>query len=895
MPVTVTITADTAKAAEKLAEFFNKAGEGLEHLSGAGEFLSEWGSKIAAAFSIGAIVEFTREAINSAEELKVLSQQTGLSIKLLSSLREEAGKTREGFEGMQMSLGHFSQALGQAIRLGGESARGFRDLIGTQSLAQFAAGTKSIDQLLLEVVAAFNKLPGGAQKAQLAMELFGRSGREVLPILDHLREGIGEGAISEEMVEQASKFNTAVRELKSDFETLFVILAEKLLPKLNELTEWFKGSVGPISEFSENWKLLGASLVMKIGEGMLKGFVDLAVVLGSGLALLTAKVFQPVDDFVTNLWNSIAAKVNGLALFKQLGISVPTASGSDLQGDALKQIEEMKKGAQVVKDAIGDFFAEGQKAARDLMEKGHGPAGAGPAAALESVVKKAEGLGANGVQLSETAKNFIKELDKAYEESVNGRRAMLDQEQKELEKKANEEILDATKKEQELTKIRQMYGVKRAQLAQQEKDAEIQIELAKIQGKRHLLETDPTQTENEKQAKLLALLKDEATQLQKNVDLQERYLKDNTLSPEARLQASKQLQELQQRLAENQRAQVATGGRGQLGYELNTALVNQVNSFGTLAGNVANTITSTIGSAVSSVASGIAGWISGTKRWSDALREIGTGVLTTLVQGFVEAAEKMVVSWIEQHVLMKIVSSVFRTTETTENIAHTQTQVGIHAAGETEKTGWTLGQSLIRRGVHLAETIFHGIQVAIRTAAHIAGEIVATAVSVAQQAIRVGLIIVEAIWWLIKAAFQGASAVANIPYVGPILAIAAIAAIIGVGAAAIAGAFQEGGFTGTGGDDEPAGVVHKNEYVFSAPRVREIGVSNLEALHQGRSLAAAPAGRVSSSGGQSGAKSGTKINFALLNDESQVSKWARSTEGEAHIIDVVRKNWHRLQ
>jgi hypothetical protein len=75
--------------------------------------------------------------------------------------------------------------------------------------------------------------------------------------------------------------------------------------------------------------------------------------------------------------------------------------------------------------------------------------------------------------------------------------------------------------------------------------------------------------------------------------------------------------------------------------------------------------------------------------------------------------------------------------------------------------------------------------------------------------------------------------------------------------------------------------------------VREIGVSNLEALHQGRSLAAAPAGRVSSGG--SGAKGGTKINFALLNDESQVSKWARSTEGEAHIIDVVRKNWHRLQ
>jgi len=64
----------------------------LERLSGAGEFLKEWAGQIAAAFSVGALVEFTREAINAAEGLKILSEQGGFSVKMLSALREESGE-----------------------------------------------------------------------------------------------------------------------------------------------------------------------------------------------------------------------------------------------------------------------------------------------------------------------------------------------------------------------------------------------------------------------------------------------------------------------------------------------------------------------------------------------------------------------------------------------------------------------------------------------------------------------------------------------------------------------------------------------------------------------------------------------------------------------------------
>jgi len=53
--------------------------------------------------------------------------------------------------------------------------------------------------------------------------------------------------------------------------------------------------------------------------------------------------------------------------------------------------------------------------------------------------------------------------------------------------------------------------------------------------------------------------------------------------------------------------------------------------------------------------------------------------------------------------------------------------------------------------------------------------------------------------------------------------------ILGLGRA-LSG-FAEGGYTGNGGKHEPAGVVHKGEYVFSKKAVQRIGVGNLEAMH----------------------------------------------------------------
>ncbi|QEU08952.1 phage tail tape measure family protein [Paracoccus yeei] len=60
--------------------------------------------------------------------------------------------------------------------------------------------------------------------------------------------------------------------------------------------------------------------------------------------------------------------------------------------------------------------------------------------------------------------------------------------------------------------------------------------------------------------------------------------------------------------------------------------------------------------------------------------------------------------------------------------------------------------------------------------------------------------------------------------------------------------FADGGFTGHGGKFEPAGVVHRGEFVFSKETVQRIGAGNLERLHQNARRGYASGGLVSAAG-----------------------------------------------
>ena len=82
--------------------------------------------------------------------------------------------------------------------------------------------------------------------------------------------------------------------------------------------------------------------------------------------------------------------------------------------------------------------------------------------------------------------------------------------------------------------------------------------------------------------------------------------------------------------------------------QMSAAITQLQNQFGTIQQQIARGFTTVIGSAVDGVASSIEGLIHGTMNWADALRNVGTSILNSVVT----AISRMVAEWIVGRALM---------------------------------------------------------------------------------------------------------------------------------------------------------------------------------------------------------------------------------------------------
>ncbi|UYA99084.1 hypothetical protein IVIADoCa11_15 [Xanthomonas phage vB_Xar_IVIA-DoCa11] len=155
-----------------------------------------------------------------------------------------------------------------------------------------------------------------------------------------------------------------------------------------------------------------------------------------------------------------------------------------------------------------------------------------------------------------------------------------------------------------------------------------------------------------------------------------------------------------------------------------------------------------------------------------------------------------------------------------------------------------------------------------------------------------------------QSATSAYSAMASIPYVGPALGAAAAAAAIAAGLANVQQirsqntGFQMGGYTGSMGVSEVAGVVHGQEFVMNASATNRIGVADLQALQTGAASVqrndeqamAASVGR----GGNSEPAPAPVVNvpFSAVVVQSKEAALAglKSSEGRAFILETIEQN-----
>ena len=129
------------------------------------------------------------------------------------------------------------------------------------------------------------------------------------------------------------------------------------------------------------------------------------------------------------------------------------------------------------------------------------------------------------------------------------------------------------------------------------------------------------------------------------------------------------------------------------------------------------------------------------------------------------------------------------------------------------------------------------------------------------------------------------------------LTAAAVAAVM-----AATGGFSEGGYTGSGGRHQPAGLVHKGEYVLNQEATRMLGRDFLDNVNFNRRLPQYDSTGSSSLAGSiaasiSGGSGGNNPTFRIANFDNRPSAqdWLQSGEGKGFIIDLVKERFWEIQ
>ncbi|WP_126282738.1 hypothetical protein [Burkholderia stagnalis] len=272
--------------------------EHLERIEGRLNAFSKFATTIGEVAIAGAVGDWAIEQVKSigeyGEALEHASQETGVAIGELQKLDYVGRATGLTADEMTRSMGLLSRRLAEA-QGGAKQAAEALALVGIR--ADEIKGM-SLDEAMRRVAEAFKAHADGANKAALAMELFGRGGLQMVPLLDRGAEGFDElskhaqeagAVIDTETVEAMARLGQHINILEADASAASMTFK-------GQLAVAFDAVVQSLDDVIKNGT--GAKEVMNaFGEGI-KGVVT--IVIGAVTAL---------NQF-TDLLNGIALAAN---------------------------------------------------------------------------------------------------------------------------------------------------------------------------------------------------------------------------------------------------------------------------------------------------------------------------------------------------------------------------------------------------------------------------------------------------------------------------------------------------------------------------------------------------------------------------------------------------------
>jgi len=317
---------------------------------------------IAAAAAAAALIGLAASVkgdIDVFDDMSKAASKIGVPIDKLSELKYAADLSGVSMEGLQTALGRLSRNMND-FRDGSKGAVQLFDQLGI-SATNVDVSMKPTMQVLSEVSDVFASMPDGAQKTALAMQLMGRSGAEMIPLLNGgsqaLSDLMAEAArfgltISEDTGKAAEAFNDNLSRLGYIAQGVGISLSAALAPALAVISDGLVvfaqslvDAVRYLPQMAEAVAVVAGSFAIAFSPAILASVGALIVAIGTGLVgavqLLTAAMLaNPLGAFAV----AVVGAITAIYYFRN---EISQALGVDV--------------VQIVKDAanlvIGSFVA----------------------------------------------------------------------------------------------------------------------------------------------------------------------------------------------------------------------------------------------------------------------------------------------------------------------------------------------------------------------------------------------------------------------------------------------------------------------------------------------------------------------------------------------------------
>lgn len=373
------------KASPQLQQFqsnLQKTGVALKSFATAAAALGA-----AATMAVGAgLAAMAKNAINTADEMGKTAQKMGITVESLSALNYAAGLSDVSLEQLKTGFGQLNKSMVEANDPASAAAAAFKYL-GVE--VKNADGSyRKADEVFKDVAQSMSKLPDGTSKSAVAMEIFGKAGADLIPLLNSGRAGLEELRaeaeklgliISTETAKQAENFNDSLTRVGNAATGVGLSIAKEVLPTLNALAAQMIETVTKGEGFKDFAKSVGEIFkwVVKAGAGVV--FVLGAIgkgVLGIGIAAakLAQGDLQGAKEAISFIGESTGEAADELVKFNEaIDAGIPplekSAKAADDAGKSIKDYAGKSKTAKDAKDAEAKAF---EKAYAALIKESEG-------------------------------------------------------------------------------------------------------------------------------------------------------------------------------------------------------------------------------------------------------------------------------------------------------------------------------------------------------------------------------------------------------------------------------------------------------------------------------------------------------------------------------------------